>query len=96
MGGFVDDVRDLEAAVAYLTNQFGYVVDIIIGHSRGVVTGFRWMCTAKEAQTVRGFVNASGRYRMRVRVFLRDCTSDAELIGDTDFTVAYLRYATAF
>ena len=69
MGAFVDDVADLEAVVAYLTNQFGYVVDLIIGHSRGVVTAFRWMCMAKEAATVRGFVNVSGRYRMRVRMW---------------------------
>ncbi|KAI0699121.1 ectomycorrhiza-regulated esterase [Cytidiella melzeri] len=66
MGGFEDDVEDLNAVVAYLTNKLGYLVDIIVGHSRGVVAAIRWMCTAKEAQGVRGFVNASGRYRMNV------------------------------
>ncbi|KAJ3549163.1 hypothetical protein NM688_g5213 [Phlebia brevispora] len=64
MGAFLNDVEDLEAAVAYLTKEFGYIIDLLIGHSRGVVTAFRWMCTAKEAASVRGFVNAAGRYRM--------------------------------
>ncbi|GJE97189.1 alpha/beta hydrolase [Phanerochaete sordida] len=64
MGAFDNDVEDLEAVVAYLTSQLGYVIDLLVGHSRGVVTAFRWMCTAKEAAGVRGFVNVSGRYRM--------------------------------
>ena len=68
MGAFDNDVEDLEAVVAYLTSQLGYVIDLLIGHSRGVVTAFRWMCTAKEAAGVRGFVNVSGRYRMPVRM----------------------------
>ncbi len=67
MGAFKEDVEDLEAVVQYLTTQFGYIVDLLVGHSRGVVAAFRWMCIAKEASNVRGFVNVSGRYRMRVR-----------------------------
>ena len=66
MSGFDDDAEDINAVVAYLTSKFGYVVDLVVGHSRGVVASIRWMCTAKEAQGVRGFVNASGRYRMDV------------------------------
>ncbi|KAF7797465.1 hypothetical protein EIP86_008662 [Pleurotus ostreatoroseus] len=66
VGALQNDVDDIEAAVAHLTSTFGYVVDLIIGHSRGVVTGLRWMCTAKEAEAVRGFVNTSGRYRMHL------------------------------
>ncbi len=66
MAGFDDDAEDISAVVAYLTNEFGYIVDLIVGHSRGVVASIRWMCTAKEAQGVRAFVNASGRYRMDV------------------------------
>lgn len=66
MGGFEDDFADISAAVAYLTSQFGYVIDLVIGHSRGSVAAMRWVCCSKEGQGVRGFVNASGRYRMRV------------------------------
>ncbi|KAI0801784.1 Alpha/Beta hydrolase protein [Irpex lacteus] len=64
MAGFDDDAEDISAVVAYLTSKFGYIVDLIVGHSRGVVASIRWMCTVKEAQSVRAFVNASGRYRM--------------------------------
>jgi uncharacterized protein len=66
MGAFENDVKDIEAAVQFLASQYGYKVDLIVGHSRGVVAAFRWMCTAKEAKDVRGFVNVSGRYRMPV------------------------------
>ncbi|KAI0345750.1 ectomycorrhiza-regulated esterase [Trametopsis cervina] len=62
--GFDDDVEDISSIVAYLTSKFGYVVDLLVGHSRGSVAGMKWMCTAKEGQGVRGYVNASGRYRM--------------------------------
>ncbi|KIP05369.1 hypothetical protein PHLGIDRAFT_128928 [Phlebiopsis gigantea 11061_1 CR5-6] len=64
VGAFNNDIEDLEAVVKYLTAQFGYVIDLLVGHSRGVVTAFRWMCIAQEAASVRGFVNVSGRYRM--------------------------------
>ncbi|KAH8104526.1 Alpha/Beta hydrolase protein [Cristinia sonorae] len=64
-GGFNTDVEDLTAVVAYLTSQFGYTIDLLVGHSRGVVDAFRWICTAEEGKNVRGFVNVSGRYRMQ-------------------------------
>ena len=67
MGAFENDVEDIGAAVQFLQHQYGYKVDLIVGHSRGVVAAFRWTCTAPEAQIVRGFVNVSGRYRMPVR-----------------------------
>ena len=68
MGGFEDDYRDICSAVAYLTSKFGYVIDLVVGHSRGSVAAMRWVCLSEEGQGVRGFVNASGRYRMRVSV----------------------------
>ncbi|TRM56950.1 Alpha/Beta hydrolase protein [Schizophyllum amplum] len=61
-----DDVADLAAVVAYLRGHLGYRIALLVGHSRGSIVGFRWMCTAPEAQEVDGFVNVSGRYRMRV------------------------------
>ena len=70
MGAFVNDVEDIEAVVEYLASQFGYVIDLLVGHSRGVVSAFRWMCTAREAANVRGFVNVSGRYRLPVRGYI--------------------------
>ncbi|KAI0078260.1 ectomycorrhiza-regulated esterase [Panus rudis PR-1116 ss-1] len=65
-GAFGNDVVDIEVVVEYLTKHFGYVVHLIVGHSRGVVSAIRWMCTSKYSKNVRGFVNVSGRYRMEV------------------------------
>lgn len=79
MGGFNNDVEDLEAVVEYLTSRFGYTIDLLIGHSRGVVTAFRWMCTAKEAVGVRGFINVSGRYRMPVRGYIATPSANLRL-----------------
>ncbi|KAJ7644471.1 Alpha/Beta hydrolase protein [Roridomyces roridus] len=64
-GAFQADVDDLSAVVKHLQSVYGYIVDMIVGHSRGSLVGMRWLCTAPEARTVTTFVNASGRYRMR-------------------------------
>ncbi|ESK95681.1 ectomycorrhiza-regulated esterase lipase thioesterase family protein [Moniliophthora roreri MCA 2997] len=63
-GGMDEDIQDLNAVVDYLKTR-GYRVDLIVGHSRGSLVAFRWLCTAEDARTVSGFVNASARYRMR-------------------------------
>ncbi|EMD39974.1 hypothetical protein CERSUDRAFT_112216 [Gelatoporia subvermispora B] len=65
LDGLFDDVEDIEAAVAYLHEHYGYVVDLVVGHSRGSVMGMYWVSISKAARHVRGYVNASGRYRMR-------------------------------
>lgn len=69
MGAFDNDIDDIKAVVAYLTSELGYIIDLLVGHSRGVVAMFRWMCTTKESSSVRGFVNVAGRYRMPVRMY---------------------------
>ncbi|EIN12490.1 ectomycorrhiza-regulated esterase [Punctularia strigosozonata HHB-11173 SS5] len=63
-GALAEDVEDLQVVADYLIKEFGYVIDLLVGHSRGSIIGYRWVCTAEEAKTVRGFVNCSGRYRM--------------------------------
>ncbi|KAJ7505756.1 ectomycorrhiza-regulated esterase [Mycena galericulata] len=63
-GSFQDDVDDLSVVVKYLESVYGYVIDLVVGHSRGSVVGMRWLCTAPEARNVTTFINASGRYRM--------------------------------
>ncbi|KAJ7766512.1 ectomycorrhiza-regulated esterase [Mycena maculata] len=63
-GAFQDDVDDLCVVVQYLQTVYGYVVDMVVGHSRGSIVGMRWLCTAPEARNVTNFINASGRYRM--------------------------------
>nr|VWP01728.1 CBFD_NFYB_HMF domain-containing protein [Ganoderma boninense] len=64
--GFSDDVMDLEVVVEYLKREYGYVVDMLVGHSRGSITALMWLCkhNDREAKTVTRFVNVSGRYRM--------------------------------
>ncbi|KAF9468668.1 Alpha/Beta hydrolase protein [Collybia nuda] len=64
-GALYEDLEDLTAVVDYLKATYGYVIDLVVGHSRGSLVGLRWLCTSEEGKSVSGFVNASGRYRMR-------------------------------
>ena len=68
-GNFDDDVVDIEVVVAYLRKEYGYVVDMLVGHSRGSVVSLLWICKHREddSMSVTRFVNVSGRYRMEVR-----------------------------
>ncbi|TFY69559.1 hypothetical protein EVJ58_g350 [Rhodofomes roseus] len=66
LAGFEDDIQDLGVVVQYLTREYGYVIDLLVGHSRGSVAGLHWLSRypKEETSSVRGYVNASGRYRM--------------------------------
>jgi uncharacterized protein len=68
MAAFEADLQDLYAVVAFLTSQLGYSIDMLVGHSRGSVVAFKWICTAPEGPGVSAFVNVAGRYRMEVRL----------------------------
>ncbi|KNZ73069.1 hypothetical protein J132_01299 [Termitomyces sp. J132] len=63
-GAMMDDLVDLMVVVDYLKSTYGYVIDLVVGHSRGAMTAIRWICTTDEGRNISGFVNASGRYRM--------------------------------
>ncbi|EIW59500.1 alpha/beta-hydrolase [Trametes versicolor FP-101664 SS1] len=65
-GRFTNDVLDLEVVVDYLAREFGYVVDMVVGHSRGSVVGMLWLCKHRDgaAKDATRYVNVSGRYRM--------------------------------
>jgi predicted alpha/beta hydrolase family esterase len=65
-GSPADDVLDLAIVVEFLKKNYGYCVDLVVGHSRGAVVAFHWLCTSEEGKQVGGFVNVAGRYRMRV------------------------------
>ncbi|KAH9933107.1 ectomycorrhiza-regulated esterase [Epithele typhae] len=68
-GHFEDDLADLDAIVAYLAREYGYVVDMLVGHSRGSVVAMLWLCRHRDGpltRAVRRFVNVSGRYRMEI------------------------------
>jgi len=64
MAAFPNDVEDIQVVAEYLIKEFGYVINLVIGHSKGSVAGMRWVCTSPQAESVRGFANVSGRYRM--------------------------------
>ena len=66
MSALDEDVQDLVVVVEYLTRIYGYIIDLVVGHSRGCLVSMRWLCTSEHARNVRGFVNVSGRYRMEV------------------------------
>ncbi|RPD62398.1 ectomycorrhiza-regulated esterase [Lentinus tigrinus ALCF2SS1-7] len=65
-GRFHNDIDDLNAVVEYLTKTYGYVVDTLVGHSRGSVVSMLWLCKHRDdaAKHVTRYVNVAGRYRM--------------------------------
>ncbi|KAF8904053.1 ectomycorrhiza-regulated esterase [Gymnopilus junonius] len=63
-GDLAGDIIDLQAVVDYLKNHYGYVIELLIGHSRGSVVAFRWLASTEDGRKVPAFVNASARYRM--------------------------------
>lgn len=65
-GAMHEDVEDMNAVVSYLKANYGYEIELIVGHSRGSLVGFRWISTTEEGRKVSAFINVSGRYRMRV------------------------------
>ncbi|TDL22230.1 alpha/beta-hydrolase [Rickenella mellea] len=67
MGSIEEDVEDLQVVVQHLTERLGYNIELIVGHSRGSLAAFRWLCTAEAAKRVGAFVNVAGRYRMWVQ-----------------------------
>jgi alpha-beta hydrolase superfamily lysophospholipase len=67
-GALDEDLVDLQVVVDFLKQTYGYVIELLVGHSRGSVVAFRWISTTEDGRKVSAFVNASGRYRMAVRV----------------------------
>jgi len=63
-GGLGSDVVDIDVVVRYLKSEYGYVVTMIVSHSRGSMVTMRYLCTYEAAANVEYFVNVSGRYRM--------------------------------
>ncbi|TFK20412.1 alpha/beta-hydrolase [Coprinopsis marcescibilis] len=63
-GALHEDFEDLQAVVAYLKSGYGYVIDLVVGHSRGAIAGFHWIAASEDGRKASAFVNVSGRYRM--------------------------------
>ncbi len=66
IGDLANDLDDIQVVVDYLKINYGYIVKLIVGHSRASIVAFRWLSKAKDGREVPAFVNISGRYRMPV------------------------------
>lgn len=60
---------DLQAVVDFLKSAYGYIIELLVGHSRGSIVAFKWLAATEDGRKVPAFVNASGRYRMAVGNF---------------------------
>lgn len=74
-----EDLEDLEAVSNHLKDRYGYVIDLVVGHSKGSIVGFRWMATSEHGKTASAYVNVSGRYRMEVRPQVPANSSNPEI-----------------
>lgn len=59
------DVIDISVVADYLKQTYGYIIDLLVGHSRGSLAAMRWICTTEHGNRISGFVNISARYRMK-------------------------------
>lgn len=65
-GALEEDLEDVNVVVAHLKSTYGYEIELVVGHSRGSLVGFRWIASTEDGRKVPAFVNVSARYRMRV------------------------------
>jgi len=70
-GALEEDLEDLNAVVAHLQSKYGYKIELVVGHSRGSLVGFRWISTTEIGRKVPAFINVSGRYRMSVSIYIK-------------------------
>lgn len=68
-GALEEDLEDLNVVVAHLQSKYSYKIELVVGHSRGSLVGFRWISTTEIGKKVPAFINVSGRYRMGVSIF---------------------------
>ena len=52
MAKIPNDVDDIQTVADYLSKHYGYTITTIVGHSRGSIAGFRWMCTSIDAELI--------------------------------------------
>lgn len=99
-GALEEDLEDLNAVVAYLKSKYSYEIELVVGHSRGSLVGFRWISTTETGRKVPAFINVSGRYRMRVSIsrhvkarysaMLRKCHSLTIFVSTSPFVVSWV------
>ncbi|CCM01873.1 uncharacterized protein FIBRA_03944 [Fibroporia radiculosa] len=56
LGKIEGDAFDIHVVAEYLNRRYGYMVDLLVGHSRGSVAAMIWLCNYPQAATrsVRG------------------------------------------
>ena len=70
-GDLKSDIVDIDVVVKYLKSKYGYLVTMMVSHSRASMSTMLYLCTHEEAATsVECFVNVSGRYRVRKSIIL--------------------------
>ena len=56
---------DIDVVVKYLKSKYGYLVTMMVSHSRASMATMLYLSTHEEdATNVKCFVNVSGRYRV--------------------------------
>ncbi|CAL1713224.1 unnamed protein product [Somion occarium] len=83
-GSLLTDVADLQIIYDYVTKKLGYVVDVIVAHSRGANTSFLWMCTSPDAAGVTRLVSVSSRFAfMKIRDTLNE--EQKKMLSETGY-----------
>lgn len=62
---FASDVIDIRVVVAFLSKELGYTVDMVVAHSRGSISSFKWVASTPEGRNISYYVNCAGRFRMK-------------------------------
>jgi len=97
-GRINEDIVDLQVVVEYLKSNFGYKIDMLIGHSRGSIVALYWICKSEDGRRVSAVVNVSGRYRMPLIYErfqrMKNWQSDIDTKGYYEWHVAVARKPT--
>merc|ERR1712093_939166 len=56
------DVEELKTVIAYLEKTYGYKVGLLVGHSKGALASYQYLCQVPDPPRL--YVNLSGRYDM--------------------------------
>ncbi|KAG5353895.1 hypothetical protein C0989_000138 [Termitomyces sp. Mn162] len=100
-GAMMDDLVDLMVVVDYLKSTYGYVIDLVVGHSRGAMTAIRWICTTDEESPAADAWKASfkerGYYDWKVTVARKPVTvkifpEDLETTAKWDTSIIWDRF----
>ncbi|KZT39506.1 hypothetical protein SISSUDRAFT_1020123 [Sistotremastrum suecicum HHB10207 ss-3] len=64
IGKIENDLVDLDIVAEFLRSRYGYIVALVIAHSRASISALRWINFSPTGRKVEWLVNISGRYRI--------------------------------